>query len=99
MKNLILIFACYPPFKCHYYTSDSGDTDKPAKKDDIHAPPKNIGDVKLQEKVRNCYNAAMICMSVCTGMFVHLDVCMCVSMCIHMYDTINVCMHIHTYII
>ena len=35
--------------------TDSGDTDKPAKKDDIHAPPKNIGDLKLQEKVSKGY--------------------------------------------
>ena len=49
----------YAQHSCVYFllhilyvqTSDSGDTDKPAKKDDIHAPPKNIGDLHLQEKV------------------------------------------------
>ena len=39
---------------CIVYTSDTGEGDKPAKKEDIHAPPKNIGDLQLQEKVSNC---------------------------------------------
>lgn len=37
---------------CIAYALDTGEGDKPAKKEDIHAPPKNIGELKLQEKVR-----------------------------------------------
>ena len=53
------------------YITDSGDTDKPAKKEDIHAPPKNIGDLKLQEKVSDLFGVCVcVCVCVCTCAYV-----------------------------
>ena len=47
-------------------------TYKPAKKEDIHAPPKNIGDLKLQEKVSDLF-VVYVYVCVC----VYMSVCVC----------------------
>jgi len=37
------------------HTTDSGEPAKPAKKEDVHVPAKNIGELQLQEKVSVLY--------------------------------------------